>query len=77
MESINLADAKAHLSAIVDRVESGETVDIIRRGKPAARLSPAVMTKSKISRKSLADLVAGLPLNEDNTVRTMRDDDRY
>jgi prevent-host-death family protein len=77
MESINLADAKAHLSAIVDRVESGETVDIIRRGKKAARLSPPVMPKSKINRESLANLVAGLPMAKDDTVRTMRDDDRY
>ena len=36
MEQVKLADAKAHLSALVDRVEAGETVDIVRRGKLAA-----------------------------------------
>ncbi len=77
MESINLADAKAHLSSIVDRVESGETVDIMRRGKPAARLSPVVTIKSKIKRETLADLVAGLPLAKNDIIRTMRDNDRY
>jgi prevent-host-death family protein len=77
MESINLADAKAHLSAIVDRVEAGETVDIIRRGKPAARLSPPVTTKTKINREILADLIKGLPLTKDNIIRSMREHDRY
>jgi prevent-host-death family protein len=77
MESINLADAKAHLSAIVDRVESGETVDIMRRGKHAARLSPPIPVKSKIDRESLAKLVESAPLAKNDTVRAMRDDDRY
>jgi len=30
MSAINLADAKAHFSELVDRVEAGETVDILR-----------------------------------------------
>ena len=38
MDAINLADAKAHLSELVDRVEAGESIDITRRGKPVARL---------------------------------------
>ena len=32
MERINLADAKARLSEIVDRVEAGESIEIVRRG---------------------------------------------
>ncbi|RYD58085.1 MAG: type II toxin-antitoxin system prevent-host-death family antitoxin [Sphingomonadales bacterium] len=40
MERINLADAKARLSEIIDRVEAGESIEITRRGKPAARLVP-------------------------------------
>ncbi len=31
MDSINLADAKAHLSELVDRVEGGDSIDITRR----------------------------------------------
>ena len=34
MEGINLAEAKAHLSELVDRAEAGETMEILRRGKP-------------------------------------------
>ena len=77
MDRINLADVKAHLSAIVDRVESGETVDIVRRGKSAARLSPPVQAKLKIDREAMARLVADMPMSKDNAVRAMRDGDRY
>ena len=41
MNAINLADAKAHLSELVDRVETGDVIDITRRGKPVARLTSA------------------------------------
>jgi prevent-host-death family protein len=30
MDAVNLADAKAHLSELVDRVEAGASIDIIR-----------------------------------------------
>jgi len=38
---IALAEAKAHLSALVERVEvSGDEIVITRHGRPAARLVP-------------------------------------
>lgn len=37
--SISVAEAKAHLSEILDRVEAGEEVVITRRGKAVARLA--------------------------------------
>lgn len=40
MISINVHEAKAHLSEYLARVEAGETVVICRRNKPIARLSP-------------------------------------
>jgi prevent-host-death family protein len=39
-ETIGLADAKARLSEVVDRVEAGETVIIARNGVPVAELRP-------------------------------------
>lgn len=39
MVRVNLADAKAHLSELIDRVENGESIEILRRGKPVARLT--------------------------------------
>jgi len=38
--SIALAEAKAHLSHVLDRVEAGEELVITRRGKPVARVVP-------------------------------------
>lgn len=40
MERIGLYDAKARLSEIVERVESGSEVVITRRGKAVARIVP-------------------------------------
>lgn len=40
MERVNLADAKAKLSELVTRASKGEEIEIIRRGKPVARLLP-------------------------------------
>lgn len=41
MRSLNVAQAKAQLSALLVAVESGEDVEITRRGKPVARLTRA------------------------------------
>ncbi|MFA5733161.1 MAG: type II toxin-antitoxin system prevent-host-death family antitoxin [Acidithiobacillus sp.] len=38
--SIALAEAKAHLSQVLDRLEAGEELVITRRGKPVARVVP-------------------------------------
>ena len=43
METINATDFKARCLAILDRVAAtGESVVILKRGKPVAELSPAV-----------------------------------
>ncbi|MDI6024933.1 type II toxin-antitoxin system prevent-host-death family antitoxin [Corticibacterium sp. UT-5YL-CI-8] len=40
MTCFNLAEAKSHLSELINRVEGGETVQIMKRGKPVAELVP-------------------------------------
>lgn len=40
MKSINVHEAKAHLSEYLAQVEGGETVVICRRNKPVAELKP-------------------------------------
>ncbi|MGW6128506.1 type II toxin-antitoxin system Phd/YefM family antitoxin [Cellulomonas sp. NPDC055163] len=37
---VNVQDAKAHLSALLARAESGEVVKIARAGTPAVQLVP-------------------------------------
>ena len=39
-ESVNIHDAKTHLSRLVERVETGEEIVIARAGRPVARLVP-------------------------------------
>lgn len=80
MDGVNLADAKAHLSELVDRAEAGETVEILRRGKPAAQLSPPVPVIRPVDAAALARLTAELPRQRRGgaaAVREMRDSDRY
>jgi prevent-host-death family protein len=39
-DTVNMHDAKTHLSRLVERVEGGEEVIIARAGRPVARLVP-------------------------------------
>ncbi|WP_189620335.1 type II toxin-antitoxin system Phd/YefM family antitoxin [Novosphingobium colocasiae] len=79
MNTINLADAKAHLSELVDRVEAGDSIDITRRGKPVARLTGVERPRRSIDVASLQALTAMPPQSESaaDLVRSMRDGDRY
>jgi prevent-host-death family protein len=38
--TVNMHEAKTHLSRLVERAEAGEEIVIARAGKPAARLMP-------------------------------------
>jgi prevent-host-death family protein len=40
MRSINIHEAKTHLSRLVDEVSAGEEIIIAKAGKPLARLVP-------------------------------------
>jgi prevent-host-death family protein len=42
MDTVNMHEAKTHLSRLVERVEAGEEVVIARAGRPVARLVPFV-----------------------------------
>ena len=80
MSAITLADAKARLSELVDRVEAGDSIDITRRGKPVARLVAPVRERKRIDAALLQALTATMPpqiKRSANLVRSMRDSDRY
>jgi prevent-host-death family protein len=40
METVNIHEAKTHLSRLVERVAAGEEIIIARSGRPIARLVP-------------------------------------
>lgn len=80
MDTIKLADAKAHLSELVDRVVAGEVIDITRRGKPVARLTAVHQERRKVDISMLRNLTATMPPQPTDAaqlVRSMRDGDRY
>jgi prevent-host-death family protein len=80
MNTVNLADAKANLSQLVDRVEAGDTIEITRRGKPAARLVAAAKKKKTINLAELQAHTKTMPYQNEGAgqfVRNMRNTDRY
>lgn len=46
LDTVNMHEAKTHLSKLVERVERGEEILISRAGKPAAKLVPVAPTKT-------------------------------
>lgn len=80
MDGVNIAEAKAHLSELVERAEAGETVEIMRRGKPVARLVPIERKLRKIDVAALKALTDRMPMHDVGAgefIREMRDSDRY
>ena len=47
MRIISLAEAKAHLSAVLDDVATGQQVVITRRGRPVARIVPEPVARKR------------------------------
>lgn len=80
MDVINLADAKAHLSRLVEQVEAGDSIDITRRGKPVARLTSVIKPRKPIDASMLNAVTESTPPQRETAadlVRSMRDGDRY
>ncbi len=77
MITVNVREAKSQLSAWLEKVEQGEEVQIVRRGKPVAVLSavnlPATIPSMRSFRESLE--VSGATASE--SIEEMRDEARY
>jgi prevent-host-death family protein len=77
---VTLADAKAHLSELVERAAAGEAVCITRRGKPVAQIIAVDYPRKRIDAaalKAMTDPMPGQPEMARNFIRRMRDEDRY
>lgn len=59
MEKVQLFEAKARLSELVDRAESGRETVITRRGRAVARLVPARRTRAKSVNAGVIDSIIG------------------
>lgn len=78
MITVNLAQAKATLSQLLDRVESGQQFVITRRGRPVARISAVLDSKKPLPLRDLAEFRAAMPKlrrSSAQLLRELRDED--
>jgi prevent-host-death family protein len=73
MVTVNVAQAKAHLSELLDRVEAGEDVIITRRGRAVARLHSTSCPKHALMLDDLAAFRATMPLLRRPSVELLRE----
>jgi prevent-host-death family protein len=76
MSTVTLAEAKTHLSHLLDQVEAGQEVVITRRGRAIARITPVEKPKQPV--KSLAEFRSRMPRwrkSSAELLRDMRDED--
>lgn len=80
MTQINLADAKARLSELVDRAAAGERIVITKRGKPVLEMTKPRSTPQRVDLEALRTLTSRLPKQKqsaDEALRELRDQARY
>lgn len=61
MRTVSVAEAKTHLSELLNAVEAGDDVVITRHGRAVARVSPPEKPRQPIHLKRLAALRETLP----------------
>ena len=72
MQAMSLAHAKAHLSELLNAVESGEEVVITRHGRPIARVLPANAPKAPIPLQRLAKFRQQVPGWQGSSAASLR-----
>lgn len=80
MQTVNLVDAKAHLSRLVDQAMQGEPVRIMRRGKVIAQINKITRERKPVDLNALRSLTANMTsqsVSARDMVRDMRDEARY
>lgn len=79
MLTVTLAQAKAQLSELLNKVEAGEEVTVTRRGRPVARIGPVAPQRQRLPLAELEALHAkGLSLERPSMelLREERDEGR-
>ena len=80
MKRVNLADAKAHLSELVEHAAAGEAVCITRRGKAVAQITAVDAPRKSIDVAALRAMTEAMPAQLETArefILRMRDEDRY
>jgi prevent-host-death family protein len=77
---ISIAEAKAHLSELIEQISRGEEVTITKRGKPVAQLTAVKRKPKPIDLEALRRLTDSHPVQSQGAgefMREMRDGYRY
>lgn len=77
MQTVSVAEAKAHLSELLNQVEAGEEIVITRRGQPVARIKGFDKPLKPIDFEEMDRLRASLPpsqVSSADLIRQMRDE---
>jgi antitoxin (DNA-binding transcriptional repressor) of toxin-antitoxin stability system len=61
MVTVSLAQAKARLSELLNKVEAGEEVIVTRHGRPVAHMRAAARPKQPLRLRALAEFRATMP----------------
>jgi prevent-host-death family protein len=80
MITASLANAKAHLSQLVERAAAGEAMCITRRGKAVAQITAVDTPRKLIDMAALQAMTDAMPVQTETArdfIRLMRDEDRY
>jgi prevent-host-death family protein len=64
VETVNIHEAKTHLSRILERVAHGESVVIARAGRPVAKLTP-IETPALSAKRRIGFLLGELRVPDD------------
>jgi prevent-host-death family protein len=73
MVTVNLAQAKAHLSELLDRVEAGEEVTVTRHGRAVAHIQPVSRPKRPLRLDDLAAFRATMPRLRGSSTELLRE----
>ena len=79
MQSVGAYEAKTHLPQLLDRVASGEEIQITRNGRPVARLVPEPAEETSDIRSVIAQIREfrkGRKLGDDLTIRELIEEGR-
>jgi len=77
---VNLAEAKAHLSELIEEAAAGNPVCITRRRKPVAQIIAAERPRKPIDVAALRAMTGAMPMQPESAgdfIRRMRDNDRF
>lgn len=73
MHAMSLAQAKAHLSELLNTVELGGEVVITRHGRPVARVLPVAPIKQVLPLQRLAKLRQQVPARQGSSAESLRE----